>query len=757
MDTLVIASLRRVAIRAVGLACGLASVLAFTAGSAVAQGSGYYVTFVARSCPSYTDIYANKARNDIQESLKDLGPNSPYNDSTSLVDPSIEEQAPQDRCKPLPDWEFALGHGYESRAVNGPWGSLSKVTNPFGGRAIKTEPSTQLYDQYHEPVKGQTIEGATTIELTDDERKQASNPAQLWVQGGTPDDPVLAHRYPGPEYGFGALRCGTDAVNGDNVEYLFFPSGVTQLFCYALYVLPPPTSGTITIEKKVSGAPAGENPGFNFTGSLSFDPTGFTLTADQSIDFFRAGDHTWEVTEGAVDHYKLESIDCTARADAGGPGSSTWDTRGSTLKIHLVAGEHVNCVYSNTYVPPVGGLTINKITHGGVGRFEYKVEPVDGGASRTVSATTRRQGVPETAEPELTDLRPGEYTVTEQAPDSGFGRWLPVKVTCDGARRNPRMPATVTVPRAGNATCSFVNVFIPAGSISLSKISQGAVGDFSFVISRQTGMAQQYLQHAVTLQEDVPAQAIPLGADDATSRIPLGRYAISEQSPPIDDPSNWTLLSVECNGRLVPFDRGGIAVTLTRSHPHMDCGFTNLFTKQPVPPIPPEPPIPPQPPTPPTPPSPKPAPKPTPAYPVSNISVRKLALESAVVEGHPAAYRIDVHNAGPDTASNVVLADRPHSKAQIVSAKPSTGICTTGPTVICRLGNIKPGHTATVMVTMIPETPTSPFVDTAVAGGATAESSLANNVSSAKTSVIRGPSNPVACGSRAQPVARAAC
>src|ERR1700742_331829 len=54
------------------------------------NGSGYYVTFVARSCPEYTDIFANKARNDIQESLKDLGPDTPYINSDALGDPAVE-------------------------------------------------------------------------------------------------------------------------------------------------------------------------------------------------------------------------------------------------------------------------------------------------------------------------------------------------------------------------------------------------------------------------------------------------------------------------------------------------------------------------------------------------------------------------------------------------------------------------------------------------------------------------------------------
>jgi hypothetical protein len=101
------------------------------AGSASAQAL-YSVTYVARSCPSYDAIYANRARNDIQESLKDLGPDSPYpSDKPFLVEPDIESMPPQDRCSPIPDWQFTLGTGYQSRAVVGVWGALSKVTTPY--------------------------------------------------------------------------------------------------------------------------------------------------------------------------------------------------------------------------------------------------------------------------------------------------------------------------------------------------------------------------------------------------------------------------------------------------------------------------------------------------------------------------------------------------------------------------------------------------------------------------------------------------
>jgi hypothetical protein len=194
-------------------------------GSASAQGSGYFVTFVARSCPAYADIYANKARNDILESLVDLGPDTQYDNGGQLVNPTAEGIPPQNVCKPLVGWEFTLGTGYQSRAVTGPWGSLSIVTNPFPGAPIVTQALTPLLDQNGVAVGRQQLLGATTIQLTPQESAQASG-GDLWAQGGTPTDPVLTQKFPGPAYGFGALRCAADNENGDNVETIFFPAGV---------------------------------------------------------------------------------------------------------------------------------------------------------------------------------------------------------------------------------------------------------------------------------------------------------------------------------------------------------------------------------------------------------------------------------------------------------------------------------------------------------------------------------------------------
>src|SRR6266536_5842839 len=97
------------------------------------------VTLAARYCPSYTSIRANEARNNIMESLHDLGANTPYG-SADAMDPDVEA-ATQPDCQPLAGWRFTFGTGIQTRAVPGPWGALSKVTSPYS-TALVTLPST---------------------------------------------------------------------------------------------------------------------------------------------------------------------------------------------------------------------------------------------------------------------------------------------------------------------------------------------------------------------------------------------------------------------------------------------------------------------------------------------------------------------------------------------------------------------------------------------------------------------------------------
>ena len=78
-----------------------------------------------------------------------------------------------------------------------------------------------------------------------------------------------------------------------------------------------------------------------------------------------------------------------------------------------------------------------------------------------------------------------------------------------------------------------------------------------FADRRRTGQPAQYIQHATTITEGVPADATPDSPTDATDHLRLGRYLIVEQSPPSDTPDAWSLDAVVCNGELVPLTKAG--------------------------------------------------------------------------------------------------------------------------------------------------------------------------------------------------------
>ena len=155
------------------------STLAIAAPTPAAAQSGQLVTIAARVCPEYTDITANRARNNIQESLKDLGADTPYKEG-EVVEAATEDRV-QPNCRALENWHLTLGRGIESRAVTGPWGALSIVTNPFADDIVTRESTPLLNDQGVDT--GDDLTGAVTIELSNEQAELAKKPSKLWLQG----------------------------------------------------------------------------------------------------------------------------------------------------------------------------------------------------------------------------------------------------------------------------------------------------------------------------------------------------------------------------------------------------------------------------------------------------------------------------------------------------------------------------------------------------------------------------------------------
>jgi uncharacterized repeat protein (TIGR01451 family) len=96
-------------------------------------------------------------------------------------------------------------------------------------------------------------------------------------------------------------------------------------------------------------------------------------------------------------------------------------------------------------------------------------------------------------------------------------------------------------------------------------------------------------------------------------------------------------------------------------------------------------------------------------------------------------YTISVSNAGPNSASSVVVSDVLPAGLTFVSATPSQGSCSGTTTVTCSLGTMNLSASATI--SLVAHTPInfSSFSNTATVSSATADPTPANNTSTAST------------------------
>jgi uncharacterized repeat protein (TIGR01451 family) len=709
------------------------------------KGTDLFVTIAARECSSYDDIMANRARNDIQESLRDLGKNTVYK-AGQPIDPGVE--ATNDpNCTPLPGWRFTLGTGYRTRAVSGPWGSLSIVTDPYDTEIV-TEDSVPLRDYAGRPT-GASLAGATTIELTKAQAKRAATANSLWIQGGTPSDPILNVPYPG-QFGFGALRCSVDNWNGDNVEWISYPQGTEHVFCYAYYVRPPPTSGTIVIRKEVRGT-AGATQTFTFDGNLSFNEGNlFNLRVSNgqpaSQSFYRAatgpGDAPWVVHERVPAGWRLAELTCRTAAGIVLPT----DLAGARAEITLAPGDTVTCTYVNEVRPPGGNLFIRKLTRGAVGSFDFDVMPVGGGAGVKAHAETEQERVAVDAKPSPLTLSPGTYRIDEHLPESRAGRWHLDNVICGGLLAAASESTEVTITDGGGATCTFENSFVPSGKIAIDKVTLGGVTTTGFVISPVGDPDTQYRKSATTSEPGVATRAD--GSD--TNALPLGSYVIQELEPASDADSDWSLIQVICNGRLVPAVEGRVVVTLTRDHPRRLCQFTNTKRAIPTPPEPPGP-------GPGPGPGPVPGPLPVPGGPSPDLVVTKRADRLTATRGEIVTYRLIVTNNGEATAEEIIAGDLPGPGARVVSNSARGPRCHTGRILYCRIKALRPGQSVTAKL-RLSVLKTGRFNNAAAAISSTPEPTYRNNRAAARVRVRRVPPfclPPAAPSS--EPHARAAC
>ena len=455
------------------------------------------VTLVARQCAEYTDVTANRARNNIQESLRDLGADTLYAGGEPIS--VAKENQGQPNCIPIPDWTFTFGSGYSTGNPK----NLSRVTGASG--SATTLASTPELDQYGNDT-GASLAGAVTVTLTPAQAALAAQPNKLWLMGGTPSSPPGSQlNGRADEFGFAALRCAIDDLNGDNVEWISYPQGASHVFCFAYYIQPPPESATIVVKKQTvdgNGDPLNlpVDLSFAFQGNVSYNdqPYQGAFTVDVpsagttgSKTFIRgavdtgAGDTAWDFREVDPTGQGWVYVSATCQSS----GGSEWtvdDVNFQVTVTKLVAGDTVTCTFKDR-LPQTGSLALLKVTEGGAGGpFQFVVDTPGSGPGIQSDVTTTEPGVAEVVA-EGSGMPTGAYAVSETLPaDTAAGTWAFTDVLCEGVTPNvdvENRSFTATVADGDSALCVVVNTFTPLASITIKKVSIGGTLTADFLVS----------------------------------------------------------------------------------------------------------------------------------------------------------------------------------------------------------------------------------------------------------------------------------
>jgi len=118
----------------------------------------------------------------------------------------------------------------------------------------------------------------------------------------------------------------------------------------------------------------------------------------------------------------------------------------------------------------------------------------------------------------------------------------------------------------------------------------------------------------------------------------------------------------------------------------------------------------------------------------ADLSVAITASPDLGTTGGQLTYRITVANHGPQDATGVQLTDTLAAGVSYTSAAPSQGSCTGAAPVICDLGALNNGSTASLTIVVTTPNP-GVFTDKANLSGNQADSSVGNNQAAVTTTV----------------------
>ncbi len=113
----------------------------------------------------------------------------------------------------------------------------------------------------------------------------------------------------------------------------------------------------------------------------------------------------------------------------------------------------------------------------------------------------------------------------------------------------------------------------------------------------------------------------------------------------------------------------------------------------------------------------------------ADVSITKTGPATMGAGGANITYNLAVANAGPISATGVIVYDPLPAGTTFVSATPSQGTCSGTSTVVCSLGTMINGGSATVVIVVAGPNPASPLSNTATVVSTTPDPVTGNNSS----------------------------
>jgi hypothetical protein len=269
------------------------------------------------------------------------------------------------------------------------------------------------------------------------------------------------------------------------------------------------------------------------TFSLTDDGTGSNVMVFSGLV---AGDYT--VRETPVAGWVLTDITCSDVAERDLTRRATVDRPGGMVHVHLVAGQRLDCTFTNTRVLP-GSITVNKQAVGGDGAFAFAV--TGNGTPPTFSITTASDN--HVGMETLSGLSAGTYTITETVPTE----WdLAPPVSCvvtQGSNTSVApLPDGVTIElgttgaNTDAVVCQFVDV--RRGSVTIAKsASPQSAQAFMFTTSSEPDTTP--LPGTFALADS----GTPPSSQSFSNLLPGGRYTVTEQVT-----AGWQLVDIACSG-----------------------------------------------------------------------------------------------------------------------------------------------------------------------------------------------------------------